>query len=401
MAKHDHPQPGDLADGIATLKQQRGKDIVVTGSGELVWSLMGENLVDEYRLFVAPAVRGHGKRLFPDGMDATLHLLEARAFRFWGVVLLRYQPTSQWRRSLMARQEPLTTIHPAYSDPHATATPWAAGAAQLEQARVFWISTVRPDGRPHVTPLIAVWLDGALYFCTGASERKAKNIEQNAHVILTTGRNTMDEDTLDMVVEGDAVRVRDAAELHAHRGCLRGRVRPRLALRCAGQCVCRAGRQRCSGIRGGARHGVWLRQGRRVQPDTLAVLGQQEVVKRFFGSVGLHPGVPVEHAAIRFDDWGGALAHGPAADYPVDAGAGQPPPVGVERQRFHGARRPAQRADCSPVALSHTVIVASVLAAGQQPRWLGAPRLATDGPSRRSGAAGDATISRISYPSRR
>ncbi len=113
----------------------------------------------------------------------------------------------------MARQEPLTTIHPAYSDPHATATPWAAGAAQLEQARVFWISTVRPDGRPHVTPLIAVWLDGALYFCTGASERKAKNIEQNAHVVLTTGRNTMDEDTLDMVVEGDAVRVRDAAEL--------------------------------------------------------------------------------------------------------------------------------------------------------------------------------------------
>lgn len=72
---------------------------------------------------------------------------------------------------------------------------------------------MRPDGRPHVTPLIAVWLDGALCFCTGADERKAKNIGQNAHVVLTTGRNTINEDGLDMVVEGDAVRVRDEATL--------------------------------------------------------------------------------------------------------------------------------------------------------------------------------------------
>jgi dihydrofolate reductase len=82
---------GNLADEIAKLKQQSGKDIVVTGSGELVWSLMHENLVDEYRLFIAPTVRGHGKRLFPDGMQATLQPVETRLFDA-GVVMIRYRP---------------------------------------------------------------------------------------------------------------------------------------------------------------------------------------------------------------------------------------------------------------------------------------------------------------------
>src|SRR5690349_3489467 len=113
----------------------------------------------------------------------------------------------------MTQREPTTTLDRSYSDPKATATPWAAGQAQLQQAEIFWLSTVRPDGRPHVTPLIAVYLDGVLYFCTGADERKAKNIAQNPHVILTTGRNSIHEDGLDMVIEGDAVRVTDNARL--------------------------------------------------------------------------------------------------------------------------------------------------------------------------------------------
>jgi len=71
---------------------------------------------------------------------------------------------------------------------------------------------VRPDGRPHVTPLISVWLNGASYFCTGADERKAKNLDGNPHVVLTTGRNTLN-DGLDVVVEGDAVRVSDTGLL--------------------------------------------------------------------------------------------------------------------------------------------------------------------------------------------
>lgn len=76
---------------------------------------------------------------------------------------------------------------------------------------MFWLSTVRPDGRPHVTPLLAVWHKDAMYFCTGPRERKAKNLQQNPHCILTTGQNGLDG--LDVVVEGNAVEVGDGAEL--------------------------------------------------------------------------------------------------------------------------------------------------------------------------------------------
>jgi hypothetical protein len=67
---------------------------------------------------------------------------------------------------------------------------------------------VRRDGRPHVTPLVAVWLDEALYFCTGVTEQKYLNLGGNPHVILMTGCNDW-EHGLDVVVEGDAVRVTD------------------------------------------------------------------------------------------------------------------------------------------------------------------------------------------------
>jgi len=112
----------------------------------------------------------------------------------------------------MANIIPTTELDPAYSSQNAAPTSWRAAIAQLEQAEVYWLSTVRPDGRPHVTTLLSVWLDGALYFCTGASERKAKNLAHNAHCILTTGCNTLDRG-LDIVVEGDAVRVTNQGKL--------------------------------------------------------------------------------------------------------------------------------------------------------------------------------------------
>jgi nitroimidazol reductase NimA-like FMN-containing flavoprotein (pyridoxamine 5'-phosphate oxidase superfamily) len=78
----------------------------------------------------------------------------------------------------------------------------------LETAELFWITTVRADGRPHVSPLVAVWLNGALHFSTGRTEQKAVNLRTNPHVILTTGCNQWDRG-LDVVVEGDAVQVDD------------------------------------------------------------------------------------------------------------------------------------------------------------------------------------------------
>jgi hypothetical protein len=108
----------------------------------------------------------------------------------------------------MAAAQPETTLDQRFSEEQATATDWDDGRRELERAEIFWISTVRPDGRPHVTPLIAIWLDDALHFCTGPDERKARNLAANPHVVLTTGRNLIGEG-LDVVVEGEAVNVTD------------------------------------------------------------------------------------------------------------------------------------------------------------------------------------------------
>lgn len=112
----------------------------------------------------------------------------------------------------MAAKEPVAELDARFSSDEATATGWAEARRRLAEAELYWLSTVRPDGRPHVTPLISVWLDHALYFCTGATERKAKNLAQNPHCILTTGCNALNEG-LDVVVEGDALRVSHDAKL--------------------------------------------------------------------------------------------------------------------------------------------------------------------------------------------
>jgi nitroimidazol reductase NimA-like FMN-containing flavoprotein (pyridoxamine 5'-phosphate oxidase superfamily) len=112
----------------------------------------------------------------------------------------------------MAVTEPATELDARYSDEHATATQWEQARERLEAAQLYWVTTVRPDGRPHVTPLLAVWLDQAMYFCTGPEERKARNLDANPHCALITGRNDLDKG-MDLVVEGDAVRVRDHGRL--------------------------------------------------------------------------------------------------------------------------------------------------------------------------------------------
>jgi pyridoxamine 5'-phosphate oxidase-like protein len=108
--------------------------------------------------------------------------------------------------------DPATALDPRFSDPDATATPWDATRQALEAAELFWITTVRRDCRPHVTPLVAVWLDGAIHFCTGPTEQKAINLAHNPNVILTTGCSDWDRG-LDIVVEGAAVRVTERDRL--------------------------------------------------------------------------------------------------------------------------------------------------------------------------------------------
>jgi nitroimidazol reductase NimA-like FMN-containing flavoprotein (pyridoxamine 5'-phosphate oxidase superfamily) len=112
----------------------------------------------------------------------------------------------------MTPDDVVAEIH-RFSDPDATPTPWSAALEQVSAADTFWLSTVRPDGRPHVTPLIAVWHGKAIWFSTGAEERKAKNLAENPSCVLTAGCSDLDEGALDVVLEGEAEQVTADAEL--------------------------------------------------------------------------------------------------------------------------------------------------------------------------------------------
>jgi hypothetical protein len=88
---------------------------------------------------------------------------------------------------------------------------WQQVSDTLAAAELYWLTTVRGNGRPHVTPLVGVWVDDAFVFCTGPTEQKFRNLEQSKAVAITTGNNVW-ADGLDVVVEGVAQRItgRDA-----------------------------------------------------------------------------------------------------------------------------------------------------------------------------------------------
>ena len=83
---------GNVAEQIAKLKRQPGKDITILGSATLVRSLLADDLLDELRLMVHPVVLGRGKRLFEEGGDQkTLELVGSKTFSI-GVLYLTYRP---------------------------------------------------------------------------------------------------------------------------------------------------------------------------------------------------------------------------------------------------------------------------------------------------------------------
>ena len=110
------------------------------------------------------------------------------------------------------KSNPTAEIDRRFSDPEADPTPWSEAVHLLERAELYWLTTVRTDGRPHVTPLIGVAEDAAVHFCTGLREQKARNLEHNSQVALTTVDNRWARG-LDVVVEGVAVRVTDRQAL--------------------------------------------------------------------------------------------------------------------------------------------------------------------------------------------
>lgn len=83
---------------------------------------------------------------------------------------------------------------------------WEDVGRLLSGARNYWISTVRPDGRPHAVPVWGVWVDGAFHFGGGRTTRKAKNIAQNPGVVA----HSESGDAV-VIVEGVAEEVTDSA----------------------------------------------------------------------------------------------------------------------------------------------------------------------------------------------
>jgi len=108
--------------------------------------------------------------------------------------------------------EHATKLDERFSYPGTQAIAWAAAREVLENAQLSWVTTVRADGRPHVTPLVAVWLDDAVHFSTGPEEQKAVNLAGNPHVVVSTGCNSWDHG-LDVMVEGEPERVTDRSTL--------------------------------------------------------------------------------------------------------------------------------------------------------------------------------------------
>ena len=100
---------------------------------------------------------------------------------------------------------------PVTADPlvrGATATKWDEARERLAEGETFWLATSHADGRPHVRPVLAVWLDDRLYFSSGEATRKARNLARDPRCVLAVGCPGVD-----LVVEGEAARVVDEATL--------------------------------------------------------------------------------------------------------------------------------------------------------------------------------------------
>ena len=88
--------------------------------------------------------------------------------------------------------------------------PWSRVLKQLvaRSGGTFWLATTNPDGRPHVAGTGALWVEGKVYFVTGARTRKGRNLALNPECVLSVSLAG-----IDLVIEGTAVRVTDRPTL--------------------------------------------------------------------------------------------------------------------------------------------------------------------------------------------
>jgi hypothetical protein len=85
--------------------------------------------------------------------------------------------------------------------------PWSWAVERLVESRNYWVSTTRPDGRPHATPVWGVWLRGGVWFCVGRTSVKARNIARNPAVAIH-----LESGDQVVILEGAAAEQRDGLE---------------------------------------------------------------------------------------------------------------------------------------------------------------------------------------------
>lgn len=93
-------------------------------------------------------------------------------------------------------------------------TSWETARDRLanpEPQQTSWLATVLPDGRPHLIPVIAFWIDGALYFVAGEGTRKARNLADDDRCVIATGSTRLP--SLDIVAEGRSELLSDGADV--------------------------------------------------------------------------------------------------------------------------------------------------------------------------------------------
>lgn len=95
-----------------------------------------------------------------------------------------------------------------------TTTPWEGAKERLENhedGRTYWLATVRPNGRPHVAPILGLWFEGAFYFITGETSRKGKNLTGEPRCAIAVSSLVLP--SLDIMIEGDARKLTSKDEL--------------------------------------------------------------------------------------------------------------------------------------------------------------------------------------------
>lgn len=83
--------------------------------------------------------------------------------------------------------------------------PWEHASQRLQAALIYWVGTVRPNGRPHTSPIWGVWLENKLYFDGSAMARRSQNIAQNPAVAIHIESGGDGKEVV--MLEGDAFRV--------------------------------------------------------------------------------------------------------------------------------------------------------------------------------------------------